>query len=337
MRLSTTLSRNGFYVTFTYFTFLFSSIAPAQTNDLSRNAIIARLEGLKDFTVVYHLQTDIDVDPATESGNREMGLSESEPKRTESMDCTFSFFHENIRLSKERGADFINSFTKRKMSYPKSTTNVVTPDWREEALSEEDRGRKFFRMGGSVGIVKSCSEDWLVDLGLGIRLYRTREWLTPDDLQKATESVSDAPQIVILRIQGDNNMIHELHFDKNLMYALVYYKVLYPDGAFEEITSSDFHRNGNMFLPNKIVRANQYLDSEGKVRHPFTRTVTIQNYIIDDPENVPERFRIIWPAKLQIFDQRINQPVNVGPTSRPMTDEDIQKTLAEQSKIHDNL
>jgi hypothetical protein len=138
------------------------------------------------------------------------------------------------------------------------------------------------------------------------------------------------PTVVILHTSDGGGDVHELRFDKRLLFALVYYRCTNRHGAFAEITDSDFHRQGNVFIPGKIVRNSNIVDSNGQIRHPLVFTIIVNHASIGDPRNTPSRYSIAWPAHLQLFDARTNDRIEVGPTTRPLSDDDIRQQLAEK-------
>ena len=183
---------------------------------------------------------------------------------------------------------------------------------------------------GGVRQLSEFSPDVTIDIAMGLRLLGGRQWLSKDDLNAMQEIQQTDPSLVILHSLDGGGHVHELRFDRRLLYALVYYRCTNSHGAYLEITNSDFRRQGNVFFPGKIVRNSSVIGSSGQVRHPLVFTMTVKNASVNDAENTPSRYAIAWPASLQLFDARTSDRIDVGATTRPMSDDDIRQQLASE-------
>lgn len=140
--------------------------------------------------------------------------------------------------------------------------------------------------------------------------------------------------IVELHANDGSGHDHLLRFDRNLLFALVYYRCSNSTGASVEIVNSNFHRYGDAFIPGTIVRTSNLPSSSGKIRHPLVFTIIVQDASVNDPQNTMARYAVVWPAHLQLFDARTSDPIDVGPVPRSLTDDDIRHQLAER-RVHD--
>ncbi len=295
---------------------------------VDRAAIHARRDALQNFTATFRLETDYDFDPNVPLPKE---IIQNLPrKRREISEGAFSFLSESARSE-----IVMTPETQKKcmdLGIPANARLIEarSSTGRFEQLTE-DLGvtGKITRVGG-ISETIDFPEEWTLDLALGLRLFREQAWLTKAAIGDAKEGPSPDRNLLILQVQGNNGLVHELHFDKRLLYALAYYRGTFADGTFEEIINSDFQRQGETYLPQKIVRRSQYTDSSGKPRHPITRTLTIAKYVLNDPQNVPSRFLIDWPGGLKLFDTRMNEIIEVGSTTRPLSDDVIRRQLQER-------
>jgi hypothetical protein len=145
------------------------------------------------------------------------------------------------------------------------------------------------------------------------------------------------PTIVILHALDGSGHLHEMRFDKGLLYAMRYYRCTGSRGSYVEITNSDFHRYGNVFIPGKMIRRSHVVASNGQTRHPLTFTLTVTHVSLNDLNNIPATYAIAWPAHLKLFDARTNDRIEVGPTTRPLSDDDIRQQLAERRSREEML
>lgn len=78
------------------------------------------------------------------------------------------------------------------------------------------------------------------------------------------------------------------------------------------------------------MRRSEYIDTSGKPRDPFTWTLVVKSYAIDAAENTADGLTMKWPGKQEIYDYRAKQAIPVGPTTRPLFDDDISQYLKDQ-------
>jgi hypothetical protein len=301
----------------------------AMASSISTTAITARMEALHNVKASFDLVTQYDVDPKLPTPPQ---VVQVDAVRTESGSGTWSFLNGSARLSFAPDDRTIKYYAKRGLDYDKQETTIMSGGVKSESLYGASNGHGGERFSGGIENIDRFPEEWTLDLALGLRLYRSKSWLVTDDIVGANELPSSDPNALVLQIQGDGGVIHELHFDRRFFYALVYYKCLFPEGSYEDVVNSNFHRFGNVFVPLNIVRSGHYVDTSGKWRSPIVRTLRVTKFLINDPSNVESEYEMIWPANLRIYDARIRQPLSVGPTSRSLSEDDIREQLDEGQK-----
>jgi hypothetical protein len=131
-----------------------------------------------------------------------------------------------------------------------------------------------------------------------------------------------------------------MRFEKKWGYALGSYRIEHPrPDESEEIVCSDFRREGDVFLPFKVVRTSTYRDSTGELRHPISSSIVVQKYVLNDPANTKEGMLITWPAKARVIDVRTDTRIAIGPTSRPLPDDviaaELERQLKDQATLED--
>jgi hypothetical protein len=314
--------------------------APGFGDDLARAAIKARLDALRNLQADLHYRIDHDEDPALPLPPSALRLDR---RRTDLGRASFSLLDGLARME-----TITDPAT---LAYYKNTygMNIVAREllilWRDgrvDSINQQATGPNgALQTNGGISSFRRFREEWTLDMALGLRLYRDSHWLSPQAIDSAQEIPAGDANIVTLRITnlGEQNTIHDLRFDKRLLYALVYYRCTFGPGtdSYEEITNSDFQRQGNVFLPMHIVRRGRYIDTTGNPRHPLTYTLTVQRYRLGDPANLPASYQMAWPAGHKIYDSRLKQVIDVGPTTRPLTDDDIRAQLAQKEASQQDL
>jgi hypothetical protein len=179
-------------------------------------------------------------------------------------------------------------------------------------------------------------EPWTIDVGVGIRLLAINDWITDAEVQMADRTQSN-PTELVLRIKGVVGELHEMRFARAQNYAMTHYSVQYSERrASETIECSDFRPVGELLLPFRISRRSSVQNPKGEVVHPITREIIVESYVLNDPENTEENLHITWDAGMQPFDQRNRINVAVGPTSRPLTDQDIADQIKKDANFREN-
>jgi hypothetical protein len=296
--------------------------------DFSRAAIDARLDAIQNLTAEYNLREDHDEDPIAWRSLVEQGVAHGDRQRTDFSAGVFSFLYGSAKLESLTGDQTLKYWAEHGVNTLRRQVITIDPSGREEQLHEIPvRGR--VEVGGGVEQITEFPLDWTVDLALGLRLFGEREWLTKQALAAAEQLPPTDPEISTLEFKQSNGNVDLLRFDRRLLYALVSERCTFPEApdSFVEITNSNFRREDNVFLPMSIDRQRHYIDLSGKPRDSLVCKIVVSKYILNDPDNTESRFRTIWPARIRIYDARVRQAIDVGPTSRPLSDDDIREQL----------
>jgi hypothetical protein len=297
-----------------------------------RMAIQSRFRALQNWTARFELETSADIDPAvralrTQFGATPASVSKQQSSWREKRAVEFRFLRATAQvrseLSDPDGHALDHGFL---MELPYEIT-MASPERLEHLRRVDDRQRA----SGDIRERGSNLPEWTLDVALGLRLLDSNEWLRETDLINAQEAQDD--QEIELTIKGISGAVSHLRFEKRWGYALVSYRLDYPDpDSFEQIECSEFRVVNGLYIPHHIVRQSTYRDTSGSLRHPFTRTITAQKYVLNDPANVEDSMLIQWPAKAVVLDARTGTRISVGPTSRPLTDAAIAEEIEKRRR-----
>jgi hypothetical protein len=311
----------------------------ARADEVATIALQSRLEALQNLAATFDVRTDYDMDPHTLDRlppfYRRQAL-ELPLHRSETGTAAFSFFKGDARLeywsSEQTTQDYINAgvpcFTR--------LIETMSPS-RSERWAEQQTPQLRQVSNGTISARGDFPEDWTLDVALGLRLLHSSEWMSNEALSAAKPIESGNPQLYVVQLPGVNGRVHRLTFDPRLRYALVSVRTTFIDGSFQEINNSNFKQYGQLYLPLQVVRTTQYIDSQGKMRHPFVRTLTIQKYVVGDPNNCESMCFITWPKNTEVLDARINEPIQVGDSDRVLTDDAIRAQLTERAQKEQQL
>jgi hypothetical protein len=316
---------------FIAFSMLIGAFSNCSADTLERAAIAAHQDQLQNLNIYCDESRAYDVDPAwaaQEAPN--FRQPRIDLKRTETSGLKFMFLSGNAYYDRETDAKTLSYWAAKGLPAIARQIQTITSTGRIEELTQQRLANGKRPSFGGLRQLSEFSPEITIDIAMGLRLLGGRQWLTKDDLNSMQEIQPADSRFVVLRVLDGGGHVHELRYDKQLLYALVYYRCTNSHGASVEIVNSDFHQYGSVFVPRKIVRTSNTMDSKGQIRHPLVFTFTVKNASINDPRNTPDLYSIEWPAHLQLFDARTNDRIEVGATTRPFSDEDIRKQLAEK-------
>jgi hypothetical protein len=303
------------------------SFAQESSSDFARLAIRARDDLLRNITICYKLE--VDSDPILVPAQL-VARSPYMKKHSEYFSNTLSILNGAIRMESVADDRTLKYYSAFGVAHNVLEATCLYGGKEEELFTHFDTNHKLIVRGGIMPI-KHMPPEWFVDWALGLRLYLSQSFITATDILNSKQIDSDDPNIVAFEFDV-NGMSSEICYDKRLGYAPVYCRMPLGDPTYAEILSSDFKKMGSLYFPNTIIsRTCIGKAANGQMTYTMVFTAKVKKYLVDDPENVPSRFHIVYPANEQIYDGRIERPIDVGPTSRAMTDDVIQKTLADES------
>jgi hypothetical protein len=304
---------------------------------VDRDAIAAHQDQLQSIHIECEEVRIYDIDPtvaAKEPPNFRHVLIDS--KRTEVSALTFDFLNGRAFYDRKTEQMTLAYWASKGLPAIKRQIQTISDTGRIEELTTQILANGKEKSFGGVRQLSDFAPDDTIDIALGLRLLAGRQWLTSQDLSTMTEVQQNDPGMVILRALDGTGHVHEMHFEKSCLYAMSYYRCTGSRGSFVTITNSDFHRYGNVFIPGKILRTSNVVDLKGQMTHPITFTMTVTRVLLNDHSNPPALYNISWPAEMKLFDDRTKDYVEVGPTTRPISDDDIREQLAER-RTHNKM
>ncbi len=309
---------------------LIGKISNCSADTLERAAIAAHQDELQNLMMYCDESRSYDVNPAWAAQEPpNFRQPKVDLKRVETSSLRFMFLSGSACYDRETDAKTLSYWAAKGLPAIARQIQTITSTGRIEELTQQRLANGKRPSFGGLRQLSEFSPEVTIDVAMGLRFLGGRQWVTKDDLNSMQEIQAADSRFVILHSLDGGGHVHELRYDKQLLYALIYYRCSNSQGASVEIVNSDFRRYGNVFLPGKIVRTSNIVDSGGKIHHPLIFTFTVKDASVNDPKNTPDLYSIAWPAHLQLFDARTNDRIEVGPSTRPFTDEDIRQQLAE--------
>lgn len=311
------------------FVLVWSVATRCVADQVERIAIAAHQDEIQNLIVQCEETRHYDTDPAVADQVSLMAHSQFDLVRSESSNLTFSFLNGNARYDRTTAQATLNYWMSKKLPAIVSQIETISASGREEQLTTQQLvNGKRLSVGGFKQLDRFPPDD-AIDIALGLRLLGAHQWLTKEELNAMQEVPQSDQSIVNLRDHDGNGHIHELRFDRRLLYALVYYRCSSANGASVEITNSDFHQCGNIFLPGDIIRVSNIPNTAGQIKHPLVFSYEVTGASVNDVDNIASRYVITFPANLLLFDARTNDQIKVGPIARTFSDDDIHRQIAE--------
>lgn len=186
------------------------------------------------------------------------------------------------------------------------------PDYHHEVLSfRTDRLEHLFynsddRVNGIIKSYPTSVTNRLIDIGLGLRFFGERDWITPQLIKSFDIEFKDERQVVARtgRRKGipSTEIVHEWVFDPRLRYALTAYRRIGRGNVAEDFILSEFDFTDGILLPKKL-----HYRRHAKSRIIQETQFQVTNYTLNDGENTPESYAIKWPKETQLLDSRKKQ------------------------------
>jgi hypothetical protein len=298
-----------------------------------RDVIAARQDQLQNLTIECKEVRAYDVDPG-ESAKQPLNYWKTriDPKREENSTLVFRFLNGNASYDRQTAKSTLNYWISKGLPAISRQTQTISATGRIEELTTQLLPNGNEAIFGGLRQLSDFSPDDTIDIALGLRFLGGRQWLTRDDFNTMEEVPQSDSTIVVLRALDGSGHLHEMRFDKRLLYAMFYYRCTGTRRSYVEIKNSDFHRFGNVFIPFKMIRNSHVVETTGEIRHPLTFTLTATSVSLNDSNNTLDQYAIAWPAHLKLFDARTNDYIEVGATTRPFSDDDIRQQLAERGQ-----
>jgi len=154
---------------------------------------------------------------------------------------------------------------------------------------------------GTIENQRPLPDSYLED-ALAIRRSGNNERLNLEDLEKMDFEFIDK----YAKLSSENSgYCREYMFSQELGYAPISYIIRDSIGRIRMQTNmSDFSNVDGLMLPYKIERREYAYNNAGEQKQTRSVNIVVKSYDLDDPNNVPGRYRIQWPENTLISDRR---------------------------------
>jgi hypothetical protein len=174
-------------------------------------------------------------------------------------------------------------------------------------------------------------DDAYIDIGLGLRLFSGATLLREEDLRnKLTVRKGAVDHQAVFELEDTHSFKHRWEVDESDGFKVESYTVTGRKSTvpFVIYNFGDFLRVKGVWLPKSIEALRQYPGSNSPSRsNPpriwETAKLTVANYVIDSPDNVIEKYRMVWPKGTIVWDQRTGLQIQVRSGDRVLSDSDI--------------
>ncbi len=271
-----------------------------------QQAIEVRLGSLQNLIVKYEHTRTTSLPSVVKKRIQENSGKESLVSRrllgtgTLTTEKEFSFLHGRIRYDsrlKDRKLDVEAPSTFRDhelqiVSYPGDRLERL---WRTE-------GSNFYC--GLIGQDKKPDLQNDIEVGLCMKPWGHDVWLNSENLVKMEIELPDANLAVMTNVDEEGS-IDEWTFERKLGYALTSYRKRFPPDFHTsiEITAGNFKSVDTLMLPFSIISRTLFWEND-KPEVVMEIRIEAHEYKLNDPNNVPERYHIKWPANSFVFDER---------------------------------
>jgi hypothetical protein len=196
---------------------------------------------------------------------------------------------------------------------------------RIESLSTiRQRNSGKIRNSGTIENKKSLPES-TIEFALAMRITGIDEMLSSESLKKMNLTLLNDGNVKLTKIV--DNYIIEFIFSQKLGYAPTSHIVYYPNGQIiKQMDMSDFKNVDGLMLPNKI-QCRHFFYEEGQQFQTRVENISVRDYALNDPNNVPEKYHIKWPENTDVYDARIG--IVFAIVGGRLVNPEIEKTVEE--------
>jgi hypothetical protein len=303
-------------------------VAAGETED--RAAVLARWETLQNVSVQYQLREQRD-EPTT--GKRQewekhygkqsawlvMGKNGVTVKA-----CSFSFLRSAARFEEQLANDAVRRVESMDAVDQKYRLLTFTQDRFEELLEApqfNDDGKPAWVTWSTKGHISSPLSrqyyaDAVIDVALGLRPPvhagpdNTFPWLTPERLKAMRYSVVDEDRFILEEKTSSYESVSRWMFRRKPAAWLVSCTQFSPElnhawrtidnEAPLEVRDEAARERATLLLPSKVTQAMFSRSTSGEW-HSWTATLDVAKYALGDPSNDADRYRIRWPAGVEVL------------------------------------
>lgn len=317
-----------FFFGVVFFTDDFGTAATTVDNQSDVKRIcVARLQRLQNISLIYTLHRKaepVNIDPALLAAiNQDLGIDLRNADKTDTWTKRFYFCQGNLRYEYELSAQDVQQNRDSRVRMPIRFIAVYNSE-RTETLQWMDGSAE---LRGSIrSPLPPPDQASVVDLGLGLRLLFSEHWLTPQQIEQASiTDIGDGKHA--LSFSDAEGRKHEWQIDAGLGYALSYYEVVETPHRLIAIECTNFDLINGIMVPMKVTMQHINVDAGGQRRVRETYTAEISSFIVDDPNNGIDRFRIVFPRGTSVMDYRIQRQFQIVTKDTPLDDATIAKIL----------
>jgi hypothetical protein len=228
----------------------------------------------------------------------------------------FSFLSGRSRYDRRLTGQTLADAVAGKNLHQREEVWTFTPDLAESFLISS-RGEPI----GAIAAQKPLPGDSYVESGIGLRLLFDDAWLTPERLKGLKITSADA-DTAVAEIEDLSERLHVLTLDRSHGYALRSDRVYPPHPGprrddspqFIELSNDDFRKVEGITLPFRIRYHNRFTSHKGDVSEDVAE-ITVKSYRLGGGDNNADRYRILWPARTPILDERTGEQIRTGHTA----------------------
>lgn len=269
----------------------------SQDPEAVRNALVGRLERLKNVSIDYQLTVKIKLSPESEKEK-----FKKEGAFTSILECgTLTFKNKFSFLEgKKRYDSAIQSISKDgqyHLPLDSSETMTFLEDHAEyliQGLNPTPTGyiKKELSLQGY-----GC-----IEVALGMRTYLWDRWITSKMIKEADVSFEDSGMVVLTWID-EKKRSHIWSINPDLGYALTSYKILSSKNknVIVEMVMSDFKSVKGLMVPYRMVTKSRNFGT-GEIFQEKQFDVT--ECRINDSRNTSALYHITWPERTVVIDER---------------------------------
>jgi hypothetical protein len=159
------------------------------------------------------------------------------------------------------------------------------------------------RNRGQIENLSYLPENHVLEAALAMR-FTKYERLNIEYLKKMDITSLDDGNVKIT--DTDKGYSREFVLSPKLGYAPVFFVAYDPEGRVaEQIDMSEFKDIDGLMLPCKIKGINFTYNNEGQQHQTRAVSINVKSYSLDDPNNVPEKYKIQWPENTIVYDARV--------------------------------
>jgi len=298
----------------------------SQTKDLNlvRDIITTRIERMQNISMDYRQEKTVFLSPMETQTKiiEKDGKSFHKECGTFRTRNSFSFLQGNKRYE-----TFLEDLSKDGQYHlPESSTETrtFTPGRTEHLMQFKDPKQT------PMGYIRNQTPlpSSYIEIGLGMKTIGNA-WLDAKLIKTMRLDTSGREGTIDLIWADEKGMSHVWTFDRDLGYAIVSYKCLASSDkrVLFEMTMKAFTNVSGIMLPQDI-HFTKYRYSGGTIQHEGQ--INVDQYRLDDPQNVPSRYRIDWPNGTRVVDSRSGVAFTAGADGSLVDDQRIYNEMLRQ-------